>query len=456
MPSQVSEIDPVTVEIQVEVPWDRVQKGLDETFSKLQRSARVKGFRPGKAPKSVLQRLFSKDVQAEVVSNLVEETVFEAVKQHELPVVSNAKMEERPELTQGQPLTFKVKFEVRPKVESLATDLTLVRPSFAVTDAEVDAEIERLRQQHAVVRPLEEERPAKTGDLVVIDYQISIDGEAKADMKAEDRTIALGEGRLLPELDAGLVGVRPGDEKAIEIARPAEDPNEQLAGKKVVFDVKVKELRERILPEIDDELAKDLGEYESLADLRAKLRERLEAAAKARSDGQLREQAVERFAEKNPIPVPPSLIDQQHRAMLQEYLQIMQMIGQAPDIGKAGFDEMRARAESKVRGALLLGELSRQASISVSPDEIEAKLREIAEKTGKHVAKVKADYAGEKREALETQILEDKLIAHLLERATIEDAPSGAPETSDATTTTSDATTSEKSPASATAKEPTP
>lgn len=426
MPSQVSEIDPVTVEIQVEVPWDRVQKGLDETFSKLQRSARVKGFRPGKAPRSVLQRLFSKDVQAEVVSNLVEETVVEAVKQHELPVVSNAMMDTRPELTTGQPLTFKVKFEVRPKVEDLQTALELTRSPAKVDDAEVDAEVERLRVQHAIVRPLEGERGAAKGDVLIIDYEVTIDGEPKPDMKAEGRTVNLGEGRLLEEIDQGLFGAKPGEKRTIEIARGDDEANKELAGKKVLFQIDVKELRERILPELDDEFAKDVGEYETLADLRAKLRERLEESAKAKSESALREQAVEQLAIKNPIPVPPSLIDQQLRAMLGEYFQIMQMIGQQPDMGQDGFAEMRTRAESKVRAALLLGELSRKAEISVAADEVEAKMREIAEKSGKHVAKVKADYAGEKRESLETQILEDKLIRYLLDKATITDATTAA------------------------------
>ncbi|AKF06291.1 trigger factor [Sandaracinus amylolyticus] len=422
MQSQVSEIDPVTVEIQVEVPWDRVQKNLDETFTKLQRTARIKGFRPGKAPRNVLQRLFSKDVQAEVVSNLVEESVVQAVQQHSIPVVSQAMMDARPELTQGQPLTFKVKFEVRPKVENLETTLELTRTPATVSDAEIEQEIERLRQQHAIVRPIEGERAAQKGDVLIIDYAVTIDGEAKPDMKGENRTVNLGEGRLLDEIDAGLVGAKVGEKKNIEIARGDDDANKELAGKKVVFEVDVKELRERVLPDVDDEFAKDVGEYETLADLRTKLRARLEESAKARSESQLREQAVEKLAEKNPIPVPPSLVDQQLRAMLQEYMQIMQMLGQQPDFGKDGFDEMRKRAETKVRAALLLGELSRKAEISVAADEVEAKMREMAEKTGKHIAKVKADYAGEKREQLETQILEDKLIKHLLERATITDA----------------------------------
>lgn len=428
MQSQVSEIDPVTVEIQVEVPWDRVQKGMDETFSKLQRTARVKGFRPGKAPRSVLTKLFSKDVKAEVVSNLVEECVVQAVRTHELPVVSQAMMEQRPEITEGQPLSFKVKFEVRPKVGDLATKLELTRATTIVADSEIDAEIERLRQQHAIVRPIEEERPAKKGDVLIIDYAVSIDGEAKPDMKGEARTVELGEGRLLDEIDQGLEGVKLGETRNIDVLRPAGDGNPELAGKKVVFQVVVKEIRERILPDVDDELAKDAGEYSTLAELRSKTRERLEETAKTRAQDSLREQAVDRLVAANPIPVPPSLVDQQLRAMVNEYFQIMKMIGQKPDMDQAGFDDMRKRAEQKVRAALLLGELSRKESIAVSADEVEGKMREIAERSGKHVAKVKADYAGEKRESLETQILEDKLIKHLLAQATILDAPAAAPQ----------------------------
>jgi trigger factor len=421
MQSQVSEIDPVTVEVQVEVPWDRIQKGLDDTFTKLQRSARVKGFRPGKAPRSVLQKLFSKDVQAEVVSNLVEETVVEAVRQHELPVVSTAKLDQRPELTTGQPLTFTVKFEVRPKIESLETSLTLTRTIERIGSAEVDAEIERLRQQHALMRPLEGERTAQKGDVVTIDYEVTIDGVAKPDMKGEGRPVNLGEGRLLEEIDAGLLGTRPGDERTIEIARGENDENKELAGKKVVFAVRVKEVRERVLPDLDDEFAKDVGEYETLADLRTKLQERLEEGAKSKSENQLRSQAVEELANKNPIPVPPSLIDQQLRSMLSEYFKIMQMIGQAPNLDPNEINDMRGRAESKVRSAILLGELSRREKIEVTPDEVEAKMQEIAERSGKHIAKVRADHAGEKREALETQILENKLIRYLLDHATITD-----------------------------------
>jgi trigger factor len=423
MQSQISPIDPVTVELHVEVPWDRFHKGIETEYGKLQKSARIKGFRQGKAPRNVIVQLFSKSVRDEVTSNLVNESVVEAVQKHELPVVSTPVLKDAPKLVDGSGLTFTVKVEVRPKIEALATELQLVRRTKPVADADVDAEIERIRQTHAVLAPVETPRPAQKGDLLTVDYTVSVDGVDKPDMGGTERTVELGNGQLLPEIEEGLTGAELGQARNITVARGADESNAELAGKLVVFQMTVKEMKERKLPALDDELAKDIGDYESFAQLRDKTRERLEESARSQSERALRDQAIEKLVEKNTIPVPPSLLDQQLRAMVQEFMQLMQMMRQKPQLSPAMVDELKPRAESKVRAALLLGELSRQASISVSADEVEARLKEMAEKSGKHIAKLRVEYTGEKREQLETQLLEDKLIKHLLAGSKITDGP---------------------------------
>ncbi|MFN7697417.1 MAG: trigger factor [Deltaproteobacteria bacterium] len=423
MQSQISPIDPVTVELHVEVPWDRFHKGIETEYGKLQKSARIKGFRQGKAPRNVIVQLFSKSVRDEVTSNLVNESVVEAVQKHELPVVSTPVLKDAPKLVDGSGLTFTVKVEVRPKIEALATELELVRRTKPVADADVDAEIERMRQTHAVLAPVETPRPAQKGDLLTVDYTVSVDGVDKPDMGGTERTVELGNGQLLPEIEEGLTGAELGQARNITVARGADESNAELAGKVVVFQMTVKEMKERKLPALDDELAKDIGDYESFAQLRDKTRERLEESARSQSERALRDQAIEKLVEKNTIPVPPSLLDQQLRAMVQEFMQLMQMMRQKPQLSPAMVDELKPRAESKVRAALLLGELSRQASISVSADEVEARLKEMAEKSGKHIAKLRVEYTGEKREQLETQLLEDKLIKHLLAGSKITDGP---------------------------------
>lgn len=449
MQSQISSIDPVTVELHVEVPWDRFHKGVENEYGKLQKNARIKGFRQGKAPRTVIVQLFSKSVREEVTSSLVNESVVEAVQKHELPVVSTPVLKDAPKVVDGTGLTFTVKVEVRPKVESLDTALELVRRVKPVTDEDVAADIERMRQTHAVVEPVETPRPATKGDLLTVDYTVSVDGEAKPDMSGTDRPVELGNGQLLPEIEAGLTGVELGQTKSITVARGAEEANAELAGKVVVFEMTVKEMKERKLPALDDELAKDIGDYASFAELQSKTRERLEESAKSQAERALRDQAIEKLVEKNVIPVPPSLLDQQLRAMLQEFMQLMQMMGQKPQLHQAMVEEMKPRAEAKVRAALLLGELSRTASITVGADEIEAKLKELAEKSGKHIAKVRVEYTGEKREQLETQLLEDKLLKHLLDGSKISDGPWEDPNAAKATEAAAESTEPAKAEASA-------
>ncbi len=422
--SEVNEIDPVTVEVAVHVPWKRVKKGLDASYGRLQKSVRVRGFRPGKAPRSVLRQLYGQQVKSELIETLVQEGLLEAMHTHELDVVASPELKSVPTIAKGEPLSFKAKVEIRPKVEELiAEGLEVTRPSTEVSDEAVDAELERIRQQQADLVSVEEPRPAKAGDLLSIDYTVDVDGEPKEEMAATGQRVELGGDRLLPEFEEALIGKQVGDEVDIELSYGDDAPNPDLRNTKTVFHAKVTEMREKIVPALDDELAKDLGEYETLDELRAKSRSDLEAAATKRADSSVREQLLSQLVEKNPVPVPPSLVEQQVQSMKQELAFLMQM---APGLDLGGDDAgMHDRAEKKVLAALLMGELARREAISVAPEDIDAKLREIADASGKHIAKVRVEYAGEKRESLKNQLLEDKLLAFLLARATVTDAAPG-------------------------------
>lgn len=425
MQSQVHEIDPVTVEVEVEVPWDRVRKGLDAGYGKLQKTAKVRGFRPGKVPRNVLKQLFGPQVRSEVVASLVEEGLIQAVQSHELALVASPRVASLPDIQDGLPLSFKATMEVRPRVETLdLEDLTVERAAVVVTDAQVDEEIERLRERHAEIVTPDPMRPARAGDRLTIDYVVEIDAEEKPEMAATGRDVELGSGRLLPEFEEGLLGKQPGDEVEIRVAFDADVQNEELKNRRALFRVSVRDLREKVLPELDDELAKDQGEHETLAELRAAIREQLEKAARERSDSEVRERLVQKLIEKNPIPVPPSLVAQQVQAMRQELSFLMQMSGQAmQDFAAEMSATLDEQAEKKVRAGLLMGELARQQELTVTREEVEERLAKIAEQTGKHIAKVRVEYAGERRESLENKILEDKLLDYLLSRATVTEAP---------------------------------
>jgi len=418
MRSEVEELSPVEVQVRVEVPWDRVKKDLDASYREVAKHAKVKGFRPGKVPAGVLRKLYGKRVRSEVAANLVEEGVMNAVQEHHLHIVAQPQVDEAPDVADGEDLVFKARMEVRPHVGEVEVDGLAVwqRPA-DIPNADVDQEVERLRKEHADVQVPEPARPAQSGDRVIIDYRLSVDGEDQPEAAATDRPADLGEEGLLPEIEAALVGASPGDEKTCEVHFGDDHGNPALRGKTGVFSVTVKEVQERLLPDVDDEFAKDVGDFETLLELRLDIRKRLEDKRKARIDAEMREQVIDRLVEKNPVPLPPSLVRQQEQQMLQEMFNLARMMGQMPD--GSMLEGLHERAERRVRAGMLLGALARQAKLEVTDGEIDGKIKEIADRTGKHVAKVKADFAGERRGELESELLEGKLMDYLLARATI-------------------------------------
>jgi len=271
-------------------------------------------------------------------------------------------------------------------------------------------------------------RPAQEGDLITIDYTVSVDGEAKDDLGAEGRQVEIDDEHLLPALKDGLLGMKPDDEKTIDIEFEDDHPNPDLQGKTAQFTVTAKELHEKLLPELDDEFAKDCGDYETLLELRLKIREDLEGSAKQRSDAELKDQLIESLIEHNDIPVPPSMVQQQQQMMMYEMAQFMQMAGQQGAPGADFFSGIEERAQRRVQAGILLGSLARQEGIDVSEDDLDAKFQEIADQTGKHVAKVRADYQEAQRDALESQLLEEKVMALLTERAKINEGERPEPE----------------------------
>jgi len=420
MESQISEISPVLVQVSVEVPWLDVEKAMEGSYSQLGRTAKVKGFRPGKVPRSVLKQLFGSKVKQDVVNTLIEASLGRAVEQHKLTVVSVPPLEAVPVVKQGEPLNFTAKLEVRPKIEKVDIEgITLTRAAINVADEQIEKEIENLRQQHAELVAPTEARPVQEGDVVTCDYTVSVEGVERPDLAATGRPIDTAGG-LLPELKTALIGKSIGETARVELTFP-EAQGGEFGGKPGVFEITLKEIKAKVVPELDDEFAKDL-EHESLDALRQKTRERLEATARSNSEAELHEQLIEKVLEKNPIELPPSLVAQQEQAMLQEYVRMIRMTGQAPNLGEDFMTETKDNAARRVRAALLLGAIAQERGIRVEAADLDKRLEEMAQRSGKHVAKLRAELQGERRETLESQILEAKLLEYLLSQATINES----------------------------------
>lgn len=412
----VEKLSPVVVEFSVEIPVDKVKTEVDKAVASVTRTARVRGYRPGKAPRQVVMHLYGPRIHADVAQRLVNETLDKAIADQSVQPLSKPAVAQN-ELTTDQPFTYKARFEVRPEVNEVNWEgLPVQRKAIVIAESAVDAEIERLRREHSTMQTPDPERPAKKGDSVAVTFTLEIDGKQHASGE-QSITTELGAGETMKDIEAALDGASVGEIKEVTVQFPQNHPAQDIRGKQGTFKVTVKEIKERILPNVDDEFAKDCGEYEDLAGLKKSIVERLEGVAKQRQSEQVAEQLVIELCRANPIPVPPSLVEQQASATEREMVQNARRGGQRFDVNADMRNRIRVDAEVKVRAGLLMAEIARIKTIRVETDDVEKGYKELAEQSGKNVAKIKADYRDpKKREMLLAMILEDKIL-DLLEGA---------------------------------------
>ncbi|MBL9027859.1 MAG: trigger factor [Myxococcales bacterium] len=415
MQVSVEKLSPVVVEFSVEVPVERVKSEVARAYQSLQKNAHVRGYRPGKAPRDILIHLYGPRVHADVAQRLVDETLPVALSEKSVQPLSKPAIAPN-ELSPEASFVYRARFEVRPEVSEVKWEgLAVKRPKLDIPESAIDARIEELRREHSTLQAPEPERAAKDGDVVGVSFVLEIDGTAHPSGE-QSITTELGRGETMKEIEQALSGASVGDTKEVSVDFPQNHPAQDLRGKKGTFKITVKEIKERVLPAVDDELAKDCGDYADLAALKGKLREELEKAAKQRQSEVVAEQLVEQLCSANPIPVPPTLVEQQAAMTERELTQQARRMGQRidPNALRAG---ARADAEKKVRAGLLMAEIAKIKSVKVEEADIEKGYTELAAQTGKNVAKLKAEYRDpKKREMLIAMILEDKIL-DLLEGA---------------------------------------
>jgi trigger factor len=423
MEVQVNKLSPVLVEFDVQIPVDRVSSEIEKAYSAVARSARVRGFRPGKAPRRVLAHMFGARIAADVAQRLVDESFPQAVAKNNLQPV-NAPAIEPQKVEDKKPFSYKARFEIVPEIAEVKYDaLVAKRPKVKVEKEQVKTELERLQREHATLEPPKGARAAKAGDVVTIDFSVEVDGKAIDDAGASDYQSELGSGTLLPAIDEALSGKKAGETVDAPVEMPATHPHPKLRGKTAIFKLVLKDLKERVLPELDDEFAKDLGEFATLAELTKDVEKSIEKGMKESADNAVAEQLVVELTKANPIPLPPSLVERQMRLTEQEILSQARRQGQtATGVGDELRQKILADSEVKVRAGLLMAEIAKKEGIQIGDKEIEEGLAELAEQSGKNVAKLRAEYRDQKkREMLIGMILENKVLDIIESKAKIED-----------------------------------
>ena len=424
MKANVEEISSIKKKVSIEIPEDQVTQEVESFYKDVGKKAKIKGFRPGKVPRNILERYFKDYVKAEVIQKLIEETYPKALSETDLHPVSPPVIDPG-EFEVGKPFQYSAVLEVKPEVKLEGyTGLKIEGKKEEVKDEEVEGRLKALQNLHANLKTISEARPIQAGDYVIVDYEASMGGKPLEGGKAIDFTVEVGSGQFIPAFEEKLIGLKPEEEKEIEVSFPEDYGYQKWAGKTISFHVKIKEIKEKILPPLDDEFAKDLGDYSSFEELKAKLKGEIEKEKELGLERQLKDQVMDQLLEANPFEVPESLVEEQTKTLVSDTK--LRLAAQGVDLKNLGLSEeklqedYKAMAQKQVKTFLILEKIANQEGIAVTDEEADDRLREMSERMHQKFDVVKRYY--EKNGLLpevKAGIIRDKTLNFLLEKASI-------------------------------------
>jgi trigger factor len=407
--------------LEVAVPGERVAGEVDQRLKRLARTARLKGFRPGKVPYAVVRQQFGSQVHAQTVSDLMQSTFAEAVSQHRLRPAGGPRIEPIA-VEPGSELRYAAIFEVLPDVTLKPLDAIAVeRPSATVTDEDVDAMLESMRQQRPIFTVVE--RAAQDADRVTLDYEGRIEGAVFPGGKGEGMLVTIGAHRILTEIEQALIGMAAGDARTIAAVFPEDYAAKAVAGKPAEFDLKVAKVEERSLPPMDEEFARAFGVPDGdLARLKAEVRSSMERELAEAIRTRLREQLFNALYRDNPLDVPHSMLEQQIREL---QAQMARRMGTQDPQQVPGREAFEASARKRVALGLLLSEIVRAQGLKVDRARVEERLEAVAA-SHPEPQEARRQYLAsrEAMEQLESSALEDQALDWALTQVKVVEQPS--------------------------------
>ncbi|MDR3090556.1 MAG: trigger factor [Desulfobulbaceae bacterium] len=410
--------------ISITLPADEVAPKLKAEYEKIRQNARMAGFRKGKTPLNVIEKTYKPQVEADVAEKLIQESYFDAIGKEDIDPVTHPEITDFKYNDDGS-FSYDAAVEVRP-IFTLAEykGIELERPVIAISDEEVAAELEKLRRELANLRDADH-RPAANGDVVLIDFQGYFKGNPIKQIKNTDFSLELGSGKLEPELEAKLVGLTKGDEVQHEIDYPENNPNPFLKGRRIEFRISLKDVKERLLPELDDEFAKDVSEtFNTLDDLKFSIRERRMKERLNQSEGAVVDTMMQALLERHDFEVPKRLVDFEVRQMVKEAEERLKRSGFTPE--QAGLDLKRLAENSqeiaakRVRGDFILKKIAEVENIKVDEADMERGFKRIGDQYRMSAAEVKEFFKSrDDLLPLMGELLNEKIINFLKEAAVV-------------------------------------
>lgn len=390
---RVEELSPVVRRLQIQVPAERVVDVTNQVYTRLGRTVKLKGYRPGHVPRHILERYFSDRVRSDVAREIVDATFEEALGTTDLMPVAAPTVEPE-EVKLGEDFRYSARVEVRPdvKVESWK-GLAVKVVQKVIADAEVEKHIEELRENMTTLAPIEDRDTVELGDVASISYEVTIDGRSPE--KRDDALVRVEPGLFVDGHGEKLVGAKIGESREF-VESFSDDAGESLSGKAAQIKVTLKALKRRETPALDDEFAKDAGGVGSLDELRAKVRADLQARADQENAGARRQAVLEALVERNPLEVPPALVEESANRIAVDFAMSLIRRGLNVEPKSPIFQQLREDAKPRalfdVKSTFLLDAVAKAEKLEVTPAEVEAQIARMAKEEGVPLEQVKARF----------------------------------------------------------------
>ncbi len=395
-------------EIQVEIPADIVSRETDAVVTKFQKLAKLPGFRQGKVPATVVKNRFAEDIKSEVVESLIPRYFRQETEKQNLHPVSQPRVTDL-HIHEGEPLRFKASFEVLPDFDITGyQEISVEKPDTSVSDEEVETSLQQLREQNASFNAIED-RSLQDGDFAQVAFRGTPKatggqetegqaGEQKAEgqpVNMDDVLVEVGGSNTLPAFTENLRGANPNEERTFDVTYPEDFSDARLAGKTFEYSVTIKGVKQKHLPELNDDFAKELGQFADLNELRQHVRENMEAEKKHKAEHEGKDKIVDELLKQNEIAVPESMVEHQIDVRLERGLRALAQQGMRPeDMKKMDFGRLRAgqrdQAEREVRVALMLEKIADKESIEVSDEELNSEIDALAVQAKQPVESVRS------------------------------------------------------------------
>lgn len=433
MQVKIEPVNAAQAKVKVSLPATFVNEKFDSYFSGLAKKAKVPGFRPGKAPKDLVKKMYAEDTASDLTERIVSEAVIHVVQEHKLELIMPPRLVATDLPVEGKDFNFEIEVDLRPTVpeldlKSIQIELPSAKP---VADEEIEAQLNYAREAEATFNDLKEPRPAQKGDLAVVKFTGQVDGKTAPELQSENSSIVLGEKKFLPEFEEAVLGMQVGASKTFPLHFPEDYHAPEYRGKKAEFTVELIQIKEKHLPPLDDAFAKlvnpDLNSLEDLKkDIRKELIERNERVAQS----QARELVGDKLAEKYPIEVSPRQVESLAEQLAHEAHRMMHEMHVEHQENEEHMNALRASSEKKairdIRLSYILQKIARDQKFDVTAEDYERRYEATARKSGFSVSQIKQYYSGKdegsslsRMERLKIDILDEKSLDYALSQATI-------------------------------------